>query len=217
MNDDALRADWKEHLAQSLLVTPCAHAHDFRVSGLSRAESASLLHLVPPELVRAAALIAIVERVSEPTLLLTVRSAGLRLHGGEVSFAGGKVEKTDATVCAAALREATEEIGLRPAATRLLGYLPDHLLIQSGFAVTPVVVTVVADTAFDTNPSEVAETFELPLRHVLDRQNWKRRIRRLREHEFPVFDIVVGDRAIVGATAGMIVTLQRFIRQTSPE
>lgn len=217
MNGGNLRPDWKEHLMQSLLVRPCAHAHDFRVSGLSRAESASLLHLVPAGLVRAAALIAILERTSGPTLVLTVRSAGLRLHGGDVSFAGGKVEETDAGPCAAALREAAEEIALRPAATRLLGYLPDHLLIQSGFAVTPVVVSVASEVAFDANPSEVAEAFELPLCQVLDRRNWKRRIRRLQEHQFAVFDIVVGDRAIVGATAGMIVTLERFIRQGGPE
>lgn len=214
MNPGALRADWKEHLLRTLLVTPCAHARDFRVSGLSRSDSASLRHLVRSQLVRAAALMAIVERTSGPTLLLTVRNTRLRVHGGDVSFAGGKVEETDATACAAALREAAEEIGLCAAATRLLGYLPDHVLIESGFAVTPVVVSTSPEMVLDLNRSEVAEVFELPLREVLDRRNWMPHMRCLKGHELPVFDIVVGNRALVGATAGMIVTLERFLQET---
>lgn len=45
-------------------------------------------------------------------MLLTRRTDGLRHHGGQVSFPGGRVEPTDADVVAAALRESHEEIAL---------------------------------------------------------------------------------------------------------
>ena len=46
------------------------------------------------------------------SVLLTQRSADLPDHPGQISFPGGRVEPDDATHAAAALREATEEIGL---------------------------------------------------------------------------------------------------------
>uniref|UniRef100_F7BEK5 Nudix hydrolase 7 n=1 Tax=Callithrix jacchus TaxID=9483 RepID=F7BEK5_CALJA len=47
-------------------------------------------------------------------LLFTVRSDKLRRAPGEVCFPGGKQEPTDKDDAATALREAQEEVGLRP-------------------------------------------------------------------------------------------------------
>ncbi|MGQ7169974.1 CoA pyrophosphatase, partial [Escherichia sp. R-CC3] len=54
---------------------------------------------------QAAVLIPIVRR-PQPGLLLTQRSIHLRKHAGQVAFPGGAVDDTDASVIAAALREA---------------------------------------------------------------------------------------------------------------
>ncbi|WP_024554721.1 CoA pyrophosphatase, partial [Franconibacter helveticus] len=54
---------------------------------------------------QAAVLVPIVRR-PEPGLLLTQRSAKLRKHAGQVAFPGGAVDATDASLIAAALREA---------------------------------------------------------------------------------------------------------------
>src|SRR6516164_3699003 len=59
----------------------------------------------------AAVLVPIVER-QEPTVLFTLRTSQLVDHGGEIAFAGGKIDRLDASPAAAALREAEEEIGL---------------------------------------------------------------------------------------------------------
>src|SRR5438270_5614842 len=59
----------------------------------------------------AAVLVAIIDR-DEPTVLFTQRTAHLPDHAGQISFPGGKIEPDDASPLAAALREASEEIGL---------------------------------------------------------------------------------------------------------
>ena len=57
---------------------------------------------------QAAVLIPVVRR-EQPGLLLTQRSPHMRKHAGQVAFPGGAVDSTDASLIAAALREAHEE------------------------------------------------------------------------------------------------------------
>ena len=61
----------------------------------------------------AAVLVPIIDR-SEPTVLLTLRTAELASHAGQVAFPGGKIEPADESPVAAALRETREETGLAP-------------------------------------------------------------------------------------------------------
>src|SRR5262245_25523639 len=58
----------------------------------------------------AAVLIPVIDR-AEPMVLLTQRTQHLPQHAGQIAFPGGKIDATDATPLAAALREADEEIG----------------------------------------------------------------------------------------------------------
>ncbi len=60
---------------------------------------------------QAAVLVPIVRR-PQPGLLLTQRSPLLRKHAGS-RLPGGAVDNTDATLIAAALREAQEEVAIR--------------------------------------------------------------------------------------------------------
>lgn len=204
-------ANWQAGLAKALAPAPVPRETDFRVSGLPRAESRALADLVPVELRRAAVLVALVERESGPTLLFTVRSDRLRQHAGHVSFPGGKIEAHDADAAAAALREAGEEVGLPWAAATVLGHLPDHVLIESRFAVTPVVASVRPPPAWIPAAGEVGAVFELPLERVLDRTQWRARRRRIADRDFEVFEIAGGPLPIVGATAGIVVTLARLV------
>ncbi|CAG8792246.1 20950_t:CDS:2, partial [Racocetra persica] len=57
----------------------------------------------------------------EPSVLFTVRSNKLKTHNGEVSFPGGKRETADPSLVFTALRETTEEIGIRPEDIDILG------------------------------------------------------------------------------------------------
>ena len=54
----------------------------------------------------AAVLVPVIHREPEATLLLTERVGGLRSHGGQIAFPGGRIDPEDAGPEAAALREA---------------------------------------------------------------------------------------------------------------
>lgn len=73
-----------------------------------------------------------------PDLLLIQRSEGLRLHAGQPAFPGGAIDAADSGPVAAALREATEEVGLDPGGVDVVGTLPELFIQRTGFRVVPV-------------------------------------------------------------------------------
>ncbi len=100
-------------------------------------------------------------------VLLTRRTAHLRQHSGQVSFPGGRIDASDASAEAAALREAQEEVGLDPGHVELLGRLPDHVT-SSGYIITPVLGLLAPGFATEASPDEVDAIFILPLAVLLD-------------------------------------------------
>jgi 8-oxo-dGTP pyrophosphatase MutT (NUDIX family) len=175
-------------------------------AGLGRRVSAELLPLLPAPTRRAAVLVPLVDRDDGLHVLLTQRSAHLKNHAGQISFPGGRIETGDLDARTAALRETTEEIGLAALQVRVLGYLPDHLVI-SGFRVTPVVGLVTPPLALSIDRSEVDEAFEVPLNYLLDPAHHRPRRRQLQDREIELTDMPYGSRNIWGATAGMLMTL----------
>ena len=83
-------------------------------------------------------------------------------HSGEVSFPGGKAEPDDADLVATALREATEEVGLDPAAAgvRIVGELERFWIPVSDFEVTPIVAVAGRAPVLTAQPSEVARILQ---------------------------------------------------------
>jgi 8-oxo-dGTP pyrophosphatase MutT (NUDIX family) len=77
-------------------------------------------------------------RTGEPDVLLALRSDQLSSHAGQVCFPGGAVDGADDGPVATALREASEEVGVRAEDVRPLAVLPQLYLPPSDFVVTPV-------------------------------------------------------------------------------
>ena len=114
---------------------------------------------------QAAVLVPIVRR-PEPGLLLTQRSATLRKHPGQVAFPGGAVDSTDASLIAAALREAQEEVAIPPESVEVIGMLPPVDSV-TGFQVTPVVGVIPPNLHYHASVDEVSSVFEMPLAEAL--------------------------------------------------
>ncbi|WP_280187518.1 CoA pyrophosphatase [Delftia sp. PS-11] len=161
----------------------------------------------------AAVLVPIVLR-SEPTVLLTERTAHLSTHSGQVAFPGGKRDAGDASAQATALREAQEEVGLASSHVEVLGTLPVYVT-GTAFVITPVVALVDPGARLQPNPGEVADVFEVPLAFLLDPANHERHAMVwngvAREWFAMPYQDGARQRYIWGATAGMLRNLYRFL------
>lgn len=107
---------------------------------------------------------------SEPSVILTQRAGKLSTHAGEVAFPGGKRDPEDVDLIATALREAEEEVGVRPDDVQMLGQLSQIFSLHK-LAVTPFVGVVSPDVQLRPNPGEIDSIFKTPLSFLLDLDN----------------------------------------------
>ncbi|MBI1217052.1 MAG: CoA pyrophosphatase [Rhodobacteraceae bacterium] len=141
-------------------------------------------------------------------VILTKRSSHLKHHPGQIAFPGGKVEASDPSIEAAALREAHEEIGLDPGAVDLLGRLPSHETVTN-FTVTPVLGRIRDDFTPQLQVDEVAEVFRVPLAHVTDLARFRIERRQWRGEWRFYYAVPWGPYYIWGATARILYGLAR--------
>jgi 8-oxo-dGTP pyrophosphatase MutT (NUDIX family) len=133
-------------------------------------------------------------------VLLTVRADSLQRHGGQISLPGGVVEPGE-TYEQAALREACEEVGLRPEGVRTIGPLTPLAIPVSGFRLHPIVATIDSRPALAPADREVAEILEIAVEALVNPAalTEQERIREGRPVMTPAFE--VAGHQIWGATA----------------
>jgi 8-oxo-dGTP pyrophosphatase MutT (NUDIX family) len=142
-----------------------------QAADLAVALAATLAGRCPAELPgpgrRAAVLLVLFDRRGEAHLLLTKRSDSVPSHPGQISLPGGVVEPGDASPRDAALRETEEELGIPPAALRVVGELDDVTTMVSGFIVRPVLAVADGPLAPVASDAEVARVLEVPVADLL--------------------------------------------------
>lgn len=123
----------------------------------------------------AAVLAPIVTRDGAEYVLFTKRADHLGEHPGQMSWPGGGREPSDADLEATALREAEEEIGLRPEEVDIVGRL-DDIHTVTGYSVRPFVARI-PDREYEPDEREVAEIALLSVSDLTDSSNyeWERR------------------------------------------
>ena len=158
-----------------------------------------------PEHRRSAVLVAVYEDDGETWVVLTRRSALMRLHTHEVSFPGGRIDPGDADEWSAALREAHEEVALDPTIPRQIGELDSFVTGGSDSFVTPVVASLPGRPDLVANEAEVEHILHVPLRELLRPEIFREELwTRPGRPQFTVtFFELVGD-TVWGATGAML-------------
>ncbi|MHC1785000.1 MAG: CoA pyrophosphatase [Anaerolineaceae bacterium] len=132
---------------------------------------------------RAGVLVPLIKANGEWQLIFTRRTDMVNDHKGQVSFPGGMAEPGDIKISTTAVREAWEEIGLKPGNIQILGYLADFHTVTD-FLITPVVGFIEWPFEIILSPNEVARVFTVPMKWLLDHQNWEER------------SLTIGDRCL---------------------
>jgi len=140
--------------------------------GTARVEDFTRLP-TPEEGGRASAVLVLLgEQDGEPDVLMLQRAETLRTHAGQPAFPGGASDPEDVDAAATALREADEEVGLRPESVTVLAQLPPLWIPVSDFVVTPVLGWWhTPHEVHPRAPAEVARVARLPVAELVDPDN----------------------------------------------
>ncbi|MFB6124717.1 MAG: CoA pyrophosphatase [Halanaeroarchaeum sp.] len=165
----------------------------------------------------AAVVVPIIHRTDGDYLLFIKRADHLGEHPGQMSFPGGGHEPSDADLRATAIREAGEEVGLRPDEIEFVGRL-DDTRTTSRYAITPFVAEV-PDREYAHDEREVSEIVVLPLAELTNPDNYEAA---RREHpqfgEMLVHFFHVEEYTVWGATGRILVQfLELALEWTPPE
>jgi 8-oxo-dGTP pyrophosphatase MutT (NUDIX family) len=99
--------------------------------------------------------------------LLTLRANYNGVHASQISFPGGKVESTDASLENTALREAQEEVGIQPDDVHIFKEMTNVFIPPSNFMVTPF-LGLLNYTPILTKNEEVEQNISVLLEDLLN-------------------------------------------------
>lgn len=161
---------------------------------------------VDPDARQGAVLALLYPKENKPHVALMLRNTYNGTHSGQVSFPGGKQEKTDSDLVQTALREAHEEMNIIPDTVTVLGALSKVYIPPSRFLVSPFIGFSEERPDFRPDPIEVAEIIEAPLELILQESSIKEKpiFVQITNSELDVKYFDIFGHTVWGATAMML-------------
>jgi 8-oxo-dGTP pyrophosphatase MutT (NUDIX family) len=202
--------DFIEKIREKLLQTlPGIHAQ------MKMAPTIRAKHMAAPDDARlGGVLVLLIEGDKSWNTILIRRTDDGQIHGGQISFPGGKKDPSDTDLIATALRECEEEIGVNRHEIEVLGTLTPLYIPPSNFLVTPTLAYIQNVQAFKPSEKEVQEIIKVPLDLLFDpaikaAQKVRRSDKKDEDMDTPVY-MLSDDIVIWGATAMMISELEHI-------
>jgi 8-oxo-dGTP pyrophosphatase MutT (NUDIX family) len=167
--------------------------------------------------VSSAVLIPIYKNDGQYHMVFIKRTNRVKTHKGQISFPGGMRDREDKTLEDTALREASEEIGLRPEDAVILGELDDEITTTSNYIVTPFIAAIPYPYTFTRNTVEVAKVLTVPIAVLLDARNRKPETETLNDADVASYAYYYKGTRIWGATARILYKLLAIIESLPRE
>jgi 8-oxo-dGTP pyrophosphatase MutT (NUDIX family) len=135
------------------------------------------------------------------------------VHGGQISFPGGKKEPEDENLIQTALREANEETGIDPSKVKVVGILTPLFIPVSNMIVTPVVGWMNEMPVYNYRSEEVVFLIDAELKSFLDPSIVKSKPFEIRGELLDIKYFDYENHTIWGATAMIMNELLTIIKR----
>ena len=173
-------------------------------------------NLAPPSDCRqGAVLVLLYPNHDETYLVLIRRSVTVGSHRGQIFLPGGGRQGSE-TLLEAALREASEELGIPTQAVEVLGSFSPLYIPVSNYCVRPFVAYHASPLVFSPDPVEVQSVLEVPLRSLLEPSNCRVEIWEDSDFDGPrsVPCFKLGSWTVWGATAMLLSELVTLLEKS---
>lgn len=172
--------------------------------------------IVDPSLTPAGVMLLLYPKDGEHRILLSKRTSHVEHHKGEICFPGGRKDPGDVTLLDTALREAYEELGIRPESIELLGEV-DDVPTTSRFLISTFVGAIPYPYEFVPSESEVAEVLEVPISALMDPDNFRDETRIINGQVVVFPSYAYMGHLIYGATARVLKRFLELLEAASKE
>ena len=149
---------------------------------------------------------------NETCFLLTQRASYKGIHSAQISFPGGKIDKSDKNLENTALRETFEEVGVLKTSIKIIRELTDVYIPPSNFLATPFLGFTNQRPNFNLN-YEVDKVIEVLVSDLLSETSIttiKMNTSYMDDVEVPCFKLV--DYVVWGATAMMLSEIKELLK-----
>lgn len=146
--------------------------------------------------------------------ILIQRSSYDGVHSGQIAFPGGQLDKSDADLKHAALREMFEEIGIVSKSVTVIGCLTDVYITPSNFLVKPFIGVLGQKPDFIVDTNEVETVISVDLLELNNKDIRKEKsIMQSGGFEIKTPYYEIEGLTVWGATAMMISELNAIVEQ----